>query len=199
MNTPEHFFESPTPIDIKYGVPLIFLEGPVQGSQDWQTPFAHKLLEAVPGIAVASPRVTPEHEANLTSKDPEVKKAASERQVAYEFNARTRAFQYGAVALWYAPQDPSLPYPEGRRHGKTTPIENGEVWGHLRHKPNYPFIVGFDPSFVESGENSRGYISRNHALMNIEEYHSLDDVFSATEVAARSLNRWPRVIRQFFF
>lgn len=187
MNRRELFFESPQPISIDSDIPLVFLEGPVQGATDWQTPFAHRLLEAVPDIAVASPRVTPEHEANLTSSDVTIKTRASERQVAYEFLARRRAFQFGAIALWYAAQDSSLPYPVGRRYGKTTPIENGEIWGHMMHKPNYPFIVGFDPSFTESGENSRGYISRNHELMGIKEHDSLDDVFNATAEALAKL------------
>lgn len=181
MSTPsERFFQSPEPITIGDDVPLVFLEGPVQGAPDWQTPFAHRLLEALPGIAVASPRANPEHEANFRSKDPEVKKRTSDQQVVYEFITRRRAFQYGAIAMWYATQDPSLPYPSGRRYGKTTPIENGEAWGWLAHQPTYPFIVGFDPDFVESGENSRGYIHRNHQLMGVPEYNSLDDVFDAT-------------------
>lgn len=187
MSNHEFFFQSPNRITIGNTIPLVFLEGPVQGADDWQTPFAHHLLDTVEDIAVASPRVTAEHEAHLKSSDPQEKTRASERQVAYEFLARRRAFQFGAIALWYAPQNPSLPYPTGRRYGKTTPIENGEVWGHLMHKPDYPFIVGYDPSFIESGENSRGYISRNHALMGIKEHESLDDVFNATVDAVVSL------------
>jgi len=187
MTSPKRFFQSPEPIILPEGTPLVFLEGPVQGAPDWQTPFAHRLLEAVPNIAVASPRVTPEHEANLKSADPAIKKLASERQVAYEFLARRLALRFGATALWYATQDMSLPYPEGRRFGKTTPIENGEIWGWMMAHPDYPFIVGFDPDMLEGGENSRGYISRNHELIGIPEYSSLDDVFNATVVAVEKI------------
>jgi len=168
-------------------MPLVMLEGPVQGAPDWQTPFAHKLLDTVADIAVASPRVSPEHEANLRSKDSEVKTRASERQVGYEFLARRRAFHYGAIALWYAAQDHTLPYPPGRRYGKTTPIENGEVLGFMIHEPEYPFIVGFDPEVKEGGDNSRGYLERNHDIIGIKSYDSLDDVFNATVEAMEKL------------
>lgn len=176
----ERFFQSPQTPEIPNDMPLVFLYGPVQGAPDWQTPFAHKLLETVSDIAVASPRVTPEHEANLHSKDRAIKQLASERQVAYEFAARRRALQYGAIALWYAAQDPTIPYPAERRYGKTTPIENGEVWGWMMAHPDYAFNVGFDPLFQEGPDNSRGYLGRNHALMGIREHDSLESLFDAT-------------------
>lgn len=176
----ERFFQSPEPIILPENTPLVFLEGPVQGAPDWQTPFAHKLLDAVPGIAVASPRATEAHQENFRSKDPAIKAQTSERQVTYEFLARRLAFHYGSIAMWYASQDPSIPYPAGRRYAKTTQIENGEVWGVLAAQPDYPLIVGFDEGFIEDPDNSRGYISRNHALMNIQEHGSLDEVFDAT-------------------
>lgn len=176
----ELFFQSPQPIILPENTPLVFLEGPVQGAPDWQTPFAHTLLDTVPGIAVASPRATEAHQENFRSKDSDIKAQTSERQVAYEFLARRLAFHYGTIAMWYASQDPTIPYPTGRRYAKTTQIENGEVWGVLATQPDYPLIVGFDEEFVEGPDNSRGYISRNHALMNIQEYTSLNDVLNAT-------------------
>lgn len=161
-------------------MPLVFLEGPVQGARDWQTKFAEQLLDRVPNIAVASPRALPFHQDNFSSRDAETKRRTSERQVAYEFLARRRAFQLGVIAMWYAEQDPTIPYDPARRYAKTTQIEHGEVLGWKAAHSEYPFIIGFAPAFLEGPDNSRGYLGRNDALDGITEYTSLDDVFNAT-------------------
>ena len=96
----KRFFESPEPIHIPDETPLVFLEGPVQGAPDWQADFAHRLLDASPDIAVASPRTIPAHQARITS--PETNRSALDLQNTYEFTARRLAFRYGAIALWYA-------------------------------------------------------------------------------------------------
>lgn len=176
----KRFFQSPEQISISEETPLVFLEGPVQGSPDWQTPFAHRLLEAVPDIAVASPRALPEHQANLQSKQPDIKEPALDRQIAYEFLARRLAFQFGAVALWYAAQDPEIIYPEGRVYGKTSEKEDSEVWGWMAAHPDYPFIVGYEPGFRGRSAGDKDYGNRNHHLIGINEHQSLDDVFNAT-------------------
>jgi len=191
----DRFFESPAPIKLPEDTPLVFLEGPVQGAPDWQTPFAHRLLEAFPDIAVASPRALAYHQDNFASANPEVRTRTSERQVAYELLARRLAFRYGAIAMWYAAQDPTIPYPEGRAYGKTTEKEDSEVWGAMVWQPDYPFIVGVDPNYNASAANSRGYIKRNHNLIGITEYTSLDDVFNATaEAVEYTLSVGPRPI-----
>jgi hypothetical protein len=180
----ERFFQSPQPIEFREETPLIFLEGPVQGAANWQTPFAHSLLEAVPGIAVASPRALPEHEANFESLDPTIKARTSDKQVAYEFLARRLAFNFGAIVLWYAAQDPGVRYPEGRPYAKTSEKETGEVWGYLAAHPDYPFAFGVDPGYKAGTHNSMGYIRRNNALMDIAEHTTLDALFDATVKAA---------------
>jgi len=176
----ERFFQSPEVIDIPDDIPLVFLEGPVQGAPDWQTPFARRLLEASPDIAVAIPRALPGHEKNLQSKDPLVKESALDRQIAYELLARRRAFQFGSVTLWYAAQDPSIPYPEGRVYGKTSEKEDSEVWGLMVAHPDHPFVVGYEPGFRGRPKNDKDYGNRNHSLIEIPEHDSLDDVFNAT-------------------
>ena len=185
----KRFFESPEQISVPDETPLVFLEGPVQGAPDWQTPFAHRLLDAIPGIAVASPRATPEHQANLQSKDPEVKEPALDRQIAYEFLARRLAFQLGAVTLWYAAQDPTIPYPEGRVYAKTTEKEDSEVWGWMVAHPDYSFVVGYEPGFRGRSIDDKDYGNRNHSLIEIPEHHSLDDVFNATVDAVEHAKR----------
>lgn len=177
---PERFFQSPQPIHIPETTPLVFLEGPVQGSPDWQTPFAHRLLDTIPDVAVASPRALPDHQANLQSDNTAVHEAALERQIDYEFLARRLAFRYGAIALWYAAQDPSLPYPEGRVYGKTSEKEDSEVWGRMFDYPEYPFVVGYEPGFRGRKPGDKDYGNRNHARLDIYEHSTLDDVFNAT-------------------
>ncbi len=195
MTAHERFFQSPQQISITDETPLVFLEGPVQGSPDWQTPFAQRLLEDVPDIAVASPRALPEHQANLRSDDPEVKEAALDRQIAYEMLARRLAFHFGAITLWYAAQDPSLPYPEGRVYGKTSEKEDSEVWGMMFAYPDYQFTVGYEPGFRGRADGDLDYGNRNHALMEIKEYTSLDDVYNATlEQIERAKAEGPRPI-----
>lgn len=183
----EYFFESPQEIVIDDTMPLIFLEGPVQGAPDWQGAFAKRLLENVPGIAVASPRAIPEQQAAFASADPEVRDHASDLQVAYEFIARRRAFQFGAIAIWWAAQDPSLDYNSERVYAKTTAKEESEVWGMLFSNPDFPFIVGYDPGFVAGPRNSRSYSERNHGFLDIDMYESLEEVYEATERTAKQL------------
>lgn len=172
----ERFFESPTEITISDTTPLIFLEGPVQGAPDWQTPLANILLAARDDIAVASPRPTPEHEANFASKDEALKDRTADKQVAWEYYARNLAMDLGGIVMWWAAQDASIPYKEGRVYGKTSNIETGEIWGWKRANPDFPFALGYDPAFQASGANSKNYIERNQALMGYPVYGSLDDI-----------------------
>jgi len=183
----ERFYQSPNRIDIDDHTPLIFLEGPVQGAPDWQTPFAHRLLKSVPGVAVASPRPTPEQLRRFASADTKTRTEASDRQVAYEFVARRLAFGLGAIAMWWAAQDHTLPHNPERVYAKTTSKEEGELWGIKFANPSYPFIVGYDPDFIAGPQNSRAYSERNHTLMGIKTYTSLEEVYEETERAAKEL------------
>lgn len=176
----KRFFQSPEQISVDKETPLVFLEGPVQGAPDWQTPFARKLLDAVPGIAVATPRALPDHQANLRSNDLEIHRLALDRQIDYEFLARRLSFHYGVIALWYAAQDPSIPYPAGRLYAKTSEKEDSEVWGYMVDHPDYPFVVGYEPGFRGKPADDLDYNNRNHRVLDIPEHNSLDDVFNAT-------------------
>lgn len=177
----KRFFESPEPIHIPDETPLVFLEGPVQGAPDWQADFAHRLLDAFPDIAVASPRTIPAHQARITS--PETNRSALDLQNAYEFTARRLAYRYGAIALWYAAQDPALPYKQGRVYAKTSEKEDSEVWGWMVAHPDYPFVVGYEPGFRNLPTGEQEYNNRNHHIIGITEHASLNDVFNATIVA----------------
>lgn len=194
------FFESPRPIVVDDQTPLVFLEGPVQGAADWQTPFAERLLETVPGIAVASPRALPDHQAGFTALDEATRTATSERQVAYEFLARRLAFHFGTIALWYAAKDPTQAYPENRPYAKTTEKEDSEIWGWMAAHPDYPVVLGADPAYTAGSHNSMGYIRRNHTLIGIKEHASLDALFDATiEAVETSKAVGPRPIHPLTF
>lgn len=155
------------------------LEGPVQGSPDWQTVLAARLLEARDDIAVASPRPTAEHEEALKSADEGISEPASDRQVAWEFLARNLAMDLGGVVMWWNAQDPTIAYKPGRVYGKTSNIETGEMWGWKRANPDFPFVLGYDPAFTASGANSRNYIERNHHLMDYPVFGSINDIAEA--------------------
>jgi hypothetical protein len=187
----QRFFESPQPIILPEDRPLVFLEGPVQGSPDWQTPLAHRLLDRIPNLAVASPRPIKEHEDNLTSKDAVTKELASDHQVAYEFIARQQTFKFGVTALWWAAQDLSLPYKEGRRYAKTTHVENGELWGWIAAHEEYGFVTGFDPNFKAGPDNSKDYILRNQHFLNIPVHDSLEAFEEAIVEAVANADRLP--------
>lgn len=172
----ERFFLSPNPIDVDDSTPLVFLEGPVQGALDWQAPLAERLLAARDDIAVASPRPTLEHEVSFSAESETERERASDRQVAYEFIARGYAMDLGVIAMWWAPQDPLVPYPEGRVYGKTSNYEMGELAGWARAIPDYPLIVGYDPTFTASKANSMNYQLRNLHLMGRPIHKSLDEL-----------------------
>jgi hypothetical protein len=187
----QRFFQSPQPIIIPEETPLVFLEGPVQGAPDWQTPLAHRLLDRIPNLAVASPRPLEYHLEGLTSDTSELKLEARRKQIAYEILARQHALQFGVIALWWAAQDPAIEYPKGRRYAKTTHVENGEPWGWMSANENYGFVTGFDPAFEAGPDNSKDYILLNHEFMEIPTHNSLEDFEEAIVGAVASADRRP--------
>jgi hypothetical protein len=183
----KRFFESPEPITSPEDTPLVFLEGPVQGAPHWQADFAHQLLDVFPDIAVASPRALPQHQRRIIN--PDTHNVALALQNKYEILARRLAFRFGAIALWYAAQDTTIPYKEGRVYAKTSEKEDSEVWGWMVAHPDYPFVVGYEPGFRNLPEGELEYNNRNHHDLGIVEHTSLDDVFKATVEAVEYAKR----------
>lgn len=173
----ERLFRAPETIDISDHTPLVFLEGPVQGALDWQTPLAERLVAARSDIAVAIPRGLPEHDAAFRSEDERTRQHAPELQVAYEWQARRLAMDLGILAMWWAPQHPDapIPNPPERVYGKTSNFELGEILGWAAANPGYPVIVGYDPEFVPSKQNSMDYQLRNLDLMGRKTYTSIEE------------------------
>lgn len=152
----ERFYTPPHNADITDWTPLIFLAGPVQGAPDYQTRFAEHLLEQHANIAVASPRRTPADQERFDADE----------QVEWELRHRFRARGFGVTAIWFAAQDLSIPYPEGRSYAQTTRIELGETLGWWdtqkprEHTPGARLAVGFDPEYTTNGGGSENYIRK---------------------------------------
>lgn len=148
----ERFYTSPNYANekIDHDTPVVFLAGPVQGAPDWQSRFADILLEARPDIIVASPRPKRDDSAHFDA----------DKQVAWEIANRSRAREFGVTAIWFAAQDFTVPYPEGRSYAQTTRIELGETVGWLKAYPNLALVVGFDREYGLKGGGSEGYIRK---------------------------------------
>lgn len=139
--TPPHY------TDLSDEAPLVFLAGPIQGSQDWQTPTARQLLSTNERLLVASPRRT-ELDKNFNKR----------KQVEWELDHLWYASQLGGVAFWFAAQDHSLPYKEGRPHAQTSRVEVGAMFMLKRINPSTRLWVGFDPAYTKNGSGSEEYI-----------------------------------------
>lgn len=142
------FFTPPHDVTIPDTMPLVFLEGPVQGAPDWQTEVAMELLARRDDIAVASPRRTPEDQARFNSRE----------QVAWEHTSIKRARQFGALGVWWAAQDfTDTSYTVGRAYAQTTRIELGDAIASKRSDPSLLLVVGYDPCYAINGGGSENY------------------------------------------
>lgn len=154
----ERFFTPPHSIDIPSTTPLVFLAGPVQGAQDWQTSFAKQILVDNANVAVASPRRTPEDQAKFDADE----------QVVWEHKSLERAREFGVIAFWLAAQNlDDETYPEGRAYAQTTRIELGKALGWKQFQPDLPVVIGFDPDYTARGGGSEDYIRREAAMTGI--------------------------------
>jgi hypothetical protein len=133
--------------DLSDEVPVVFLAGPIQGSPDWQTPTARRILAANERLLVASPR--------RSELDEDFNKR---KQVEWELDHLWYASQLGGVAFWFAAQDHSLPYKAGRPHAQTSRVEVGAMMMLKRINPSTKLWVGFDPDYTKNGSGSEEYI-----------------------------------------
>lgn len=120
---------------------LIFLTGPIQGAPDWQDYATNVVtsLHAIYGkgtLHIANPR----REYLDGSFDyPE--------QVAWEKAGLRRASKNGAVLVWFAAQDHSIPYEKDREYAKTTKDELQRAIGWMDNEPDLQLHVGIEPGF----------------------------------------------------
>lgn len=126
---------------------LMFLAGPIQGAPDWQADFANKIIERRPGVVVATPRA---------SIDTKSKEFDFNAQVDWEDKHLWRAAKLGGIVFYFAAQDKSLPYREGRAYAQTTRIELGKILGWRKFMP-LNVAVGFDANYEGGSER---YIRR---------------------------------------
>ena len=148
---------------------LLFFEGPIQGAPDWQTRFGQRVLALRPDIVVASPRVPVEFKRG----DKEFN-----NQVDWEEDHILRAIKHGGVAVWFAAQDLSLPYRDGRAYAQTTRIEVGELLGWRRYDPTINVAIGFDPDYSSGSER---YIRRKAERVGIPVASDEDEFFEHIE------------------
>lgn len=161
--------------DVEDEPPIVFLAGPIQGSPDWQTPTADRLLAAHDRLLVASPRRT-ELDENFNKR----------KQVEWELDHLWLAMNLGGVAFWFAAQDHSLPYKSGRPYAQTSRVEIGAVSMAQRIDPTTRVWVGFDPEYSGNGGGSEEYIrlARTWFVGVDEVYNSLDEM---TEVISTDI------------
>lgn len=166
MNERLHLPPSKDPIPPRKS--LLFLAGPIQGSPDWQTPTAEEIMHHLPEAHLASPRRMAESHDEFDY----------EEQVLWELRHLQRARALGVISFWFAAQDHSLPYEEGRSYAQTSRVEIGRALGWL-DKP-YPLVVGFDPEYTPNGGGNERYIRTMCRVAGVDVYNSLDDVIDQT-------------------
>lgn len=143
--------------------PLVFLAGPIQGAPDWQSEFAAHILERHEDVVVATPRVPDGIDRDSFDFN---------EQVDWEDHHLLRAANLGGIAFYFAAQDRSLPYREGRAYAQTTRIELGKVLGWRRFMP-LNVAVGFDEAYEGGSER---YIRRMLERDGIEAASSKDEM-----------------------
>lgn len=142
--------------------PCLFLTGPIQGAPNWQAD-AIEILTHVRSrgdLRVYNPRSD-----NLGSH-------TYKQQVGWEKKHLTRARDYGAILFWFAAQDPSVPYPEGRAYAQTTRIEFGRALGWSDYDQyGLDIVIGFDRNYNGGNES---YVRLAAAEHNIPVYCDLE-------------------------
>ncbi|HEY8886488.1 MAG TPA: nucleoside 2-deoxyribosyltransferase domain-containing protein [Candidatus Microsaccharimonas sp.] len=167
MNERLHLPPSDNPIPSHSS--LVFLAGPIQGSPDWQTATAKKLLDQLPNTHIASPRRVAESHDEFKYNE----------QVLWELNHLRRANKLGVASFWFAARDFSLPYEKGRSYAKTTRNEVNRAYGWYDFQP-FPLVLGFDPDYTPTGGEGERHIVAMANELKLPVYDSLDDVISQT-------------------
>ncbi len=125
---------------VEFDGPRIFLAGPIQGAQDWQTEAIHILQRIAPEIQIACPR-----KAYIDEK------FVYEKQVDWETYHLRRAAQHGAILFWLAKETEH--YCE-RAYAQTSRFELGE-WKVRHERDGIQLVVG-----IENGFTNTRYIRR---------------------------------------
>jgi hypothetical protein len=170
--------QPPGRIDIPTTRELFFFAGPIQGAPDWQNT----------GIAVfgeLSDRYPKLNDADLANPRRTYMDGTFdyEAQVTWERRALRRAADCGGVVFWFAAQDHSLPYEQGRAYAQTTKIELGRVLGWRDYDPTIAVAIGIEPGY--EGGNER-YIRSAAAEQGLQVYTELGITCAALVATTRS-------------
>lgn len=134
--TPPHEFQDPD-------LPVVFLAGPIQGAPNWQHDIATQLLRSGFDMNIASPR----------RRDEDMESFTIERQVSWELDHIDAALRLGVLAINFAPQDHSLPYPAGRSYAQTTRWEAGAaILGQEFYNGRAQIVMRIDPHYRGGNE-----------------------------------------------
>lgn len=164
----ERLMTPPKWTGVDESLPVVFIAGPIQGAPDYQTPLAHRLIDAHPNLFVASPRRLEVDE-----------KFNYDEQVFWEQANLGRAAFHGVSAFWLAAQDHSLTYEPNRAYAQTTRFEFGQVIGRKTENPSIKIQIGIDPEYGASGGGSERYFRYLARQADLLIHSSLDDFESA--------------------
>jgi len=162
--------------------PVIFLAGPIQGTDDWQEQ-ARLLVARHPQckhVTIANPRCSPR------TPDPPVS-FDFEAQVDWESRWLRRASQFGVLLFWLAKETVHLCH---RAYAQTSRWELSEWKDRLAHQgTNTPLVVGIEPGF--SGERyMRHRLSQD--LPHLKVHATFDETVNAAIEYLHT--RWPATI-----
>jgi hypothetical protein len=139
-----HFPPEASP-DIKDNEPLLFLAGPIQGAPDWQS----EVIETIIGKRIGVGSKATLHIANPRREYLDGAFSYPD-QVNWEKRHILRAARYGAVLFWFAKQDPTIAYEEGRPYAQTSRVEFGRVCGWKDYAHNLNLVLGVEPGYTGS-------------------------------------------------
>ena len=156
-------YTPPEIIEIPLNEELYFLAGPIQGAPDWQRAASGLIAVSAndhANIHIANPR-----------RDYIDGSFEYEAQVDWEKANLTRAAKCGAALFWFAAQDHSLPYEEGRAYAQTTRVEFGRYIGWRDLRPHIRMSIGIEPGY----KGSERYIRHCSKEQKQPVYTTLED------------------------
>lgn len=140
--------------------PFIFLAGPIQGADDWQSEAIELIHGMSDAVHVASPRRSGTRAGEFTEE-------MYHEQVDWEHDFLSRTMEHGVVLFWLARE---AEHDCDRAYAQTTRFELGEA-ATLHRVLGANVVVGFEEGFT----NAR-YLRRTIAkkMPDIPQFDSLD-------------------------
>ena len=117
----------------------VFMAGPAQGCQDWQSEFIEKIqnelknIKSNKDIVLCSPR-----------RLEKPKNFIYEEQIEWESYHLEKSAKQGLVVFWFAKESEKI---EGRSFARTSRVEIGEWMAKGQTIPGFKMIVGYEKGF----------------------------------------------------